>query len=76
MKPMPHGKTGIVQFKGYSLRATWQAISTLQTTHFPLILPGAHPLASFFILRKLKKLGFSSCMVTASDNGLVVHAHR
>jgi hypothetical protein len=41
-----------------------------------LILPGVHPIASFFILRKLKRMGYSSCKVTASDKGLVVHAHR
>lgn len=48
----------------------------LPGSHFPLILPGVHPIASFFILRKLKHLGYSNCNVTASDKGLVVHAHR
>ena len=58
------------------LKATWQAISALPTGHFPLILADVHPLASFFILRKLKRLGYSDCRVTASGSGLVVHAHR
>ncbi|MDA8429025.1 MAG: hypothetical protein M0T70_07200 [Geobacteraceae bacterium] len=59
-----------------SIRATWRAIRFLPVSHFPLILPGAHPIASFFILRKLKQLGYSDCNVTVSDKGLVVHAHR
>jgi hypothetical protein len=67
--------TGGVPAK-YSISATWQAARSLPTTHFPLILPGVHPLASFFILRKLKRLGYSNCTVKASDKGLVVHAHR
>ena len=59
-----------------SIRATWRAMRFLPGSHFPLILPGVHPIASFFILRKLKHLGYSNCNVTASDKGLVVHAHR
>jgi len=59
-----------------SLTATWRAVCFLPTSHFPLILPGVYPLASFFILRRLKRLGYSNCTVTASDKGLVVHAHR
>ena len=60
----------------YSLGATWRAIRFLPGNHFPLILPAVHPIASFFILRKLKRLGYSNCNVTTSDKGLVVHAHR
>jgi hypothetical protein len=60
----------------YSISASWRAVRSLPTTHFPLILPGVHPLASFFILRRLKRLGYSNCTVKASDKGLVVHAHR
>jgi hypothetical protein len=41
-----------------------------------MILPGVHPIASFFILRRLKRLGFSNCRVVSSEQGLVVHAHR
>lgn len=62
--------------KGYSLSATWRAIRALPTDHFPLILPGVHPVASFFILRRLKRLGFSDCRVVSSGQGLVVHAHK
>jgi len=76
MKPAQRKRTGFTGPRGYSLRATWRALSTLPGTHFPLILPGVHPLASFFILWRLKGLGFSNCRVVTSDNGLVVHAHR
>ena len=59
-----------------NLTATWRAITALPTDHFPLMLPAVHPLASWFILRKLKRLGYSECRVTSTGNGLVVHAHR
>jgi hypothetical protein len=76
MRLRPRGSLGIVKLKGYSLAATWRAICAIPNDHFPLILPGVHPLASFFILRRLKHLGFSNCRVVTSDKGLVVHAHR
>jgi len=60
----------------WSISATWRAVRSLPGDHFPLILPNVHPIASFFILRKLKRMGYSNCNVTASDKGLVVHAHR
>lgn len=60
----------------WSLSATWRTIRSLPGTHFPLILPAVHPIASFFILWKLKRMGYSNCNVTASNKGLVVHAHR
>lgn len=60
----------------FSIAATWQALLATQTDHFPLILPGVHPLAAFFILKRLKRLGYSECRVTSSTNGLVVYAHR
>ena len=69
-------KTGIKKADTWSFKATWRAIRFLQGAHFPLILPGVHPIASFFILRKLKHQGYSNCNVTASDKGLVVYAHR
>jgi hypothetical protein len=59
-----------------NLNATWRAITSMQTDHFPLILANVHPIASFFILVRLKRLGFSNCRVTTSEKGLVVHAHR
>jgi hypothetical protein len=58
------------------LSATWRAITALPAGHFPLLLPDVHPLASFFILWRLKRLGFSNCRVVSSGKGLVVHAHR
>jgi hypothetical protein len=76
MKSRSRGTAGVMSIKGYSLRATWCAICAVQTDHFPLILPGVHPLASFFILWRLKGLGFSNCRVVTSEKGLAVHAHR
>lgn len=55
---------------------TWRAICSLPDEHFPLILPAVHPFASLFILRQLKRRGYSNCNVTTSAKGLVVHAHR
>jgi hypothetical protein len=76
MKPSPRSTTGIIYLNGYSLRATWRAICTIPTDHFPLILPGVHPAAAFFILRRLKRFGFSDCRVVTSEKGLIVYAHR
>ena len=76
MKPSPRRTAGITHISGYTVSATWRAICALPTDHFPLILAGVHPIASFFILRRLKHLGFSDCRVVSSEKGLVVHAHR
>lgn len=59
-----------------SIKATWRAVTAVPTEHFPLILPGVHKIAVFFILKKLKRLGYSGCRVDISKNGLVVHARR
>lgn len=59
-----------------SVRASWQAITALPTDHFPLILPGVHKIAAFFILRQLKRQGFSNCRVDSTSKGLVVYAQR
>lgn len=59
-----------------NLTATWRAITALPTDHFPLLLPEVHPLASFFILKRLKRLGYSNCRVVTTGRGLTVHAHR
>ncbi len=59
-----------------NFKATWRAITALPTEHFPLILPDVHPLAAFFILKRLKRLGYSNCRVTNSGKGIVVYAHR
>jgi len=76
MKPVHRGATGVMGLKQYSLCATWRAMRAIPIDHFPLILPGVHPLAAFFILRRLKRLGFSESRVISSEKGLVVHAHR
>ena len=76
MQPATRSTTGILHYKGYSFRATWRAICAIPVDHFPLILPGVHPVASFFILWRLKGLGFSDCRVVTSEKGLFVHAHR
>jgi len=60
----------------FSLRKTWQAIFSLDTGHFPLILPGVHRIAAIFILRRLKRLGYSNCRVDSSSKGLIVYAQR
>lgn len=59
-----------------SFKETWRAITAMPLDHFPLILPNVHPVASFFILKRLKRLGYSGCKVSKKGNGLVVHAHR
>jgi hypothetical protein len=76
MKPGHRSPGSILKLRGYSLRATWGVLYRLSDAHFPMILPGVHPIASFFILRRLKRLGFSNCRVVSSEQGLVVHAHR
>ncbi|MDD2501176.1 MAG: hypothetical protein PHN92_10185 [Geobacter sp.] len=57
-------------------KATWQAMTSLSTDHFPLILPDVHKVAAFFILRRLKRLGYSNCRVDSTAKGLVVYAQR
>ena len=66
--PRRHGK--------YNLRATWRAIRNLPSRNFPLTLPRVHPVAAFFILRRLKREGFSDCRVEATADGLTVLARR
>jgi hypothetical protein len=44
--------------------------------HFPLILPGVHPLVSPLIMFRLKRRGYSNCRVDVTTNGLVVYAVR
>jgi len=62
--------------KSKSLAATWRAMTALPVDHFPLILPGVHPIAALFILRRLKRLGYSACRVESAKKGLVVYAQR
>jgi hypothetical protein len=58
------------------IRATWHAIRKLPLGNFPLMLPHVHPIAAFFILRRLKRLGFSGCKVVTTPNGLMVFAQK
>jgi hypothetical protein len=60
----------------FSCGATWLAIRSIPLDHFPLILPAVHPVASPFILRQLKRRGFSNCRVVSGSNGLCVFADR
>ena len=60
--------------KKTSLRATWKAFSGITFNHFPLILPGVHPLLAPLIMFRLKRRGYSNCRVDVSRNGLIVHA--
>jgi hypothetical protein len=64
-------KTRRVDFK-----ATLNALMGMSYTHFPLILPGVHPLVAPLIMFRLKRRGFSNCRVEVSGSGLVVYADR
>jgi hypothetical protein len=59
-----------------SLKATWKALCGTSFSHFPLILPGVHPLLSTLILFRLKRRGFSNCRVEVAAKGLIVYAER
>ncbi|HXE97466.1 MAG TPA: hypothetical protein VN642_13740 [Dongiaceae bacterium] len=59
-----------------SLKATLNALLGMSYTHFPLILPGVHPLVAPLIMFRLKRRGFSNCRVEVSGSGLVVYADR
>ncbi len=57
-------------------KATLAALLGMSYTHFPLILPGVHPLIAPLIMFRLKRRGFSNCRVEVSGTGLVVYADR
>ncbi|WP_041532125.1 hypothetical protein [Pelobacter propionicus] len=59
-----------------SVRATWEAFRGIRFHHFPLLLPGVHPLLAPLIMFRLKRRGFSCCSVVASRIGLTVYAER
>ena len=59
-----------------SIKATLNALLGMSYTHFPLILPGVHPLLTALILYRLKRRGFSNCRVEVAGGGLVVYAVR
>ncbi len=56
--------------------ATLRALTGMSYQHFPLILPGVHPLVAPLIMFRLKRRGFSNCRVEVSGGGLVVYADR
>jgi hypothetical protein len=72
MKPHENG----VKRRRTSLKATLNALIGMPYTHFPLILPGVHPLLAPLIMFRLKRRGFSSCRVEIAGSGLVVYAMR
>lgn len=59
-----------------SYKATITTLLGMSYTHFPLILPGVHPLVAPLIMFRLKRRGFSNCRVEVSGSGLVVYADR
>jgi len=59
-----------------NLKATVQALLGMSYVHFPLILPGVHPLVAPLIMFRLKRRGYSNCRVEVSGSGLVVFADR
>jgi hypothetical protein len=73
-----NSKTGSRKEKRYtaSLKATLNAILGMSYAHFPLMLPGVHPLVAPLIMFRLKRRGFSNCRVDVSGSGLVVYAVR
>ncbi len=62
--------------KRYTFVATVRALSGMSYQHFPLILPGVHPLVAPLIMFRLKRRGYSNCRVEVSGGGLVVYADR
>lgn len=60
----------------YGFNATMRALMGMSYNHFPLIMPGVHPLVAPLIMFRLKRRGFSNCRVEASWTGLVVYADR
>ena len=72
----PDGQGRVDKRKKRSLRATWKVLAGITFSHFPLILPGVHPLIAPLIMFRLKRRGFSNCRVETSRNGLIVHAER
>ena len=72
METLKHAK----KQTGTSLKATCNALTGMSYSHFPLILPGVHPLVAPLIMFRLKRRGFSNCRVEVSGSGLVVFADR
>lgn len=60
----------------YDLGATLRALRGMSYHHFPLIMPGVHPLVAPLIMFRLKRRGFSNCRVESTGVGLIVYADR
>ena len=58
------------------LKGNFNALMGMSYTHFPLILPGVHPMVAPLIMFRLKRRGFSNCRVEVTGSGLVVYADR
>ncbi|MEI6207479.1 MAG: hypothetical protein WCP20_11905 [Desulfuromonadales bacterium] len=58
----------------FSIKATLNAIMGMSYSHFPLILPGVHPLLAPLIMYRLKRRGYSNCRVEIAGGGLIVYA--
>ncbi len=69
-------KKGKKKTRKVDFMATFRACMGMTYTHFPLILPGVHPLVAPLIMFRLKRRGFSNCRVEVSGSGLVVYADR
>lgn len=76
MAPEAEIKNRAVKRNRVDIKATLDAITGMSYTHFPLTLPGVHPLVSPLIMYRLKRRGFSNCRVESSCSGLVVYADR
>ena len=50
--------------------------ATAPSGPFQIHFPYASPVAAPFILFRLKRTGFSSCRITATDGGLLLTARR
>ncbi|MFA7403339.1 MAG: hypothetical protein WC007_05060 [Pelobacteraceae bacterium] len=64
------------KIRKFDFKASLNALLGMSYTHFPLILPGVHPLIAPLIMFRLKRRGFSNCRVDVSGSGLVVYANR
>jgi hypothetical protein len=76
MKSDPAVRSQREKPRAITLKATLIALLGMSYGHFPLILPGVHPLVAPLIMFRLKRRGFSNCRVDVTGNGLVVYAVR
>lgn len=76
MKSNTETRSRKVKHHSVELKATVSALMGTSYTHFPLILPGVHPLVAPLIMFRLKRRGFSNCRVEISKSGLIVYADR